>query len=142
MGKTFIACALGNAACRQGFSTRYFRVPRLLAELATAKADGSYPRLMNTLARTEVLVLDDWGLAPVSATESRDILEILDDRTQRRSTIVASQLPLELWHGTIGDATVADAILDRLVHWSHKLTLKGESMRKVARSSAPNVPTE
>lgn len=141
VGKTFIACALGNAACRQGFTTRYFRVPRLLADLATAKADGSYPKFMNTLAGTEVLVLDDWGLAPVSAAESRDILEILDDRTQRRSTVIASQLPLELWHGAIGDPTVADAILDRLVHGSHKLALKGDSMRKVAQSSpATGIP--
>lgn len=142
VGKTYIACALANAACRLGFTTRYYRVPRLLTELATAKADGSYPRLLATLARTEVLVLDDWGLAPISAAESRDILEIVDDRTQKRSTIVASQLPLDHWYGSIGDPTVADAILDRLVHGSHKLILKGESMRKVAKPKAPNVPTE
>ncbi|MDZ7379349.1 MAG: IS21-like element helper ATPase IstB [candidate division KSB1 bacterium] len=142
VGKTYVACALANAACRQGYSTRYYRVPRLLTDLATAKADGSYPRLMSSLARTEVLVLDDWGLAPVSAADSRDILDIIDDRTQKRSTIVASQLPIDHWHASIGDPTVADAILDRLVHQSYKLVLKGESMRKVAKTSPPNVPTE
>lgn len=110
--------------------------------MATAKADGSYPRLLATLARTEVLVLDDWGLAPVTPAESRDILEIMDDRTQNRATIVASQLPLEHWYGCIGDPTVADAILDRLIHGSHKIMLKGESMRKVAKQPASNVPAE
>lgn len=141
VGKTYLACALANAACRQGYSARYYRVPRLLQELATAKADGSYPRLMTTLARTEVLVLDDWGLAPISAAESRDILEVIDDRAQKRSTVVASQLPLDHWYSNIGDATVADAILDRLVHGAHKLLLKGESMRKVAKSP-PTAQTE
>lgn len=140
VGKTYIACALGNAACRQGHSTRYYRVPRLLSDIATAKADGSYARLMSALARTEVLVLDDWGIAPLSAADARDILEIIDDRTQQRSTIVASQLPIDHWYATIGDATVADAILDRLVHQSHKLILKGESMRKVTGSQPANVP--
>jgi DNA replication protein DnaC len=94
------------------------------------------------LARTEVLVLDDWGLAPITAAESRDILEIVDDRTQKRATIVASQLPLDHWYGSIGDPTVADAILDRLIHGSHKIMLKGESMRKVGKAPAQNVPTE
>lgn len=103
VGKTYLACALANAACRHGYSTRYYRVPRLLSELATATADGSYPRLMNTLASTEVLVLDDWGLAPISAAESRDILEVVDDRSQKRPTIVASQRPLDHWSGSIGD---------------------------------------
>lgn len=142
VGKTFIACALANAACRQGYSVRYYRVPRLLTDLATAKADGSYPRLMTTLARTDVLVLDDWGLAPVSSAESRDILEVVDDRSQKRSVIVASQLPLDHWYSSIGDATVADAILDRLVHGSHKLAMKGESMRKVAKSPAQVAQTD
>ena len=141
VGKTYIACALGNAACRQGHSTRYYRVPRLLTDIATAKADGSYPRLMSSLARTEVLVLDDWGIVPLSAADARDILEIIDDRTQQRSTIVASQLPIDHWYATIGDPTVADAILDRLVHQSHKLILKGESMRKVTGPQPANVPT-
>lgn len=140
VGKTYIACALANAACRQGFSTRYYRIPRLLADLLAAKADGSYPRLMSALARTELLVLDDWGLAPISAAEARDLLEIVDD-PQSHSTIVASQLPIDHWYGTIGDPTVADALLDRLIHQSHKLTLKGESMRKVTKPELPNVST-
>lgn len=134
VGKTFIACALGNAACRHGYTVRYYRVPRLLTDLATARVDGSFRRILNTLSRTDVLILDDWGLAPISVAESRDLLEVIDDRTQARSTVIASQLPIETWHSVIGDATVADAILDRLVHGAHKLNLKGESMRKIANS--------
>jgi len=142
IGKTFVACALGNAACRQGYTTRYYRVPRLLTDLATAKADGTYPRFMSTLARTDLLVLDDWALAPLPAADARDILDIIDDRSQQHSTVVASQLPIELWHGTIGDPSVADAILDRLVHQAHKIIMKGESMRKAANTEQPDVPTE
>jgi len=142
VGKTFIACALGNAACRQGFTVRYYRVPRLLADLTTARADGSYRRLLGHLARTEVLILDDWGLVPISVAESRDLLEVIDDRSQTRSTIVASQLPIETWYSVIGDATVADAILDRLVHGAHKLLLKGESMRKIAKSQPVTAQTQ
>lgn len=142
VGKTFIACALANAACRQGFSTQYYRVPRLLSELTVAKGDGSYPKLLNKLAKTELLVLDDWGIAPLSAPESRDMLEIIDDRGRTRSTIVASQLPIEHWHGSIADPTVADAILDRLVHNAHKITLKGESMRKIANTLDDSLKTE
>lgn len=130
-GKTFLACALGNAACRQGFSTLYARVPRLLAELALAKGDGSYPRRMNQLARTQLLILDDWGIAPLSMTETRDLLEVIEDRSQRCSTVVASQAPLEHWHTLIADPALADAILDRLVHHAHRIEMKGESMRKV-----------
>lgn len=132
VGKTFIACALANAACRQGFTARYYRVPRLLAELGIARGDGSYPRLLNQLARTDLLVLDDWGLAPFTDAQGRDLLEVVDDRAQARSTIVASQLPVEHWHGLLPDPTVADAILDRLVHNAHKIALRGESMRKMA----------
>ncbi len=130
VGKTFLACALAHAACRQGFSARYYRLARLLSELALAKADGSYPKRLAQLGRIEVLVLDDWGLAPLSPTEARELLEVIDDRTQRRSTIVASQLPIEDWHAVLADPSVADAILDRLVHTAHRLLLKGESMRK------------
>lgn len=136
VGKTFIACALANAACRQGFTARYYRVPRLVSELSVAKADGSLPRLLGRLARTQLLVLDDWGIAPLSAPEARDLLEVIDDRSQARSTVVASQLPLEHWHGAIGDPTVADAILDRLVHSSHKLVLRGESMRRLTKATS------
>src|SRR5690554_91788 len=130
-GKTFLACALANAACRQGFSARYYRLPKLMTELAMAKGDGSYPKLLRKLARTEVLILDDWGLATLSESESRELLEVIEDRTQARSTIVASQLPISEWHGTMADPTAADAILDRLVHTAHKIALKGESMRKL-----------
>jgi len=133
VGKTFLACALANAACRQGFRARYYRVPRLLSELSLAKADGSYPQVMTRLARTHLLVLDDWGLAPLAAADGRDLLELIDDRSQTHSTVVASQLPTEHWHAAIADPTVADAILDRLVHGAHRLVLKGESMRKLAK---------
>lgn len=130
-GKTFLSCALANAACRQGFSARYYRLPRLLSELPVSRGDGSYPRLLARLAKTDVLILDDWGLAPFAAAESRDILEMLEDRSQVRSTIIASQLPVNRWHDMITDPSVADAILDRLVHNAHRITVKGESMRKV-----------
>lgn len=131
-GKTFIACALANAACRQGLSARYYRVPRLLSELALARGDGSYHRLLSQLARTDLLALDDWGLTPLSDVQGRDILEVIDDRNQARATVIASQLPLEHWHAALPDPTVADAILDRLVHNAHKIALRGESMRKLA----------
>ncbi len=130
-GKTYLACALANCACRQGFSARYYRVPRLISELTVARGDGSYPRLLSRLSRTHVLVLDDWGLAPFTAQESREILEVIEDRSQISSTIVASQLPCEHWHSAIADPAVADAVLDRLVHNSYRIVLKGESMRKV-----------
>jgi DNA replication protein DnaC len=129
-GKTFFACALAQAACRQGLSSRYFRLSRLLEELALARGDGSYPRVMDRLQKTALLVLDDYGLAPLNQTERRDLLEVLEDRTGRRATLVTSQLPLDHWHEVVGDATLADAILDRLIHHAHRVTLKGGSMRK------------
>jgi DNA replication protein DnaC len=131
-GKTYLACALGHSACRHGFSTRYYRFSRLLGELALARADGSYPKLLERLARTQLLVLDDFGLAPLVDTERRDLLEVLEDRHGRRATLITSQLPLDHWHGVVGDTTFADAILDRLVHHAHRITLKGGSMRKKA----------
>ena len=131
VGKTFIACALAHSACRHGFSARYYRVPRLLSELTIAHGDGSYPKLLSRLSRTRLLILDDWGTAPLGPSESRDILEIVDDRSQLSSTIIAGQLPVEDWHASIIDPSVADAVLDRLVHNSHRVRLKGESMRKV-----------
>lgn len=130
-GKTYIACALANAACRQGFSARYYRLARFMAELAMAKGDGTHPKFLQKLARTDVLVLDDWGLAPLTETESRELLEVIDDRVHGRSTIIASQLPIAQWHGTMSDPTAADAILDRLVHGAYKIVLSGESMRKI-----------
>jgi len=130
-GKTYLACALGNAACRQGLSARYYRLSRLLDELVLAKADGTYPKLLERLVKFEVLILDDMGLRNLSISEGRDLLEVLDDRVQIRSTIVASQLPVADWHATIADPSLADAILDRLVHNAHRIELSGESMRKV-----------
>ena len=134
-GKTFLACALAHAACRQGLSSRYFRLSRLLDDLALARADGSYPRLMDRLQKTRLLALDDFGLAPLGDAQRRDLLEILEDRVGRQATLLTSQLPLEHWHEAIGDATLADAILDRLVHHAHRLALKGASMR---RNKPPN----
>ncbi len=131
VGKTYLACALANAACRQGRTARYYRVARLVSDLGIAKADGSYPQLMRHLARTDLLLLDDWGLATLTATEARELLEVIDDRCTTRSTLIASQLPVDHWHATMADPSVADAVLDRLVHNAHKLQLKGESMRKV-----------
>lgn len=130
VGKTFLACALADAACRLGHSARYFRVPRLLEDLRIAQADGSYRRLMAQLSRFEVLVLDDFGLAALDAAAGRLLLEVVDDRSERRSTIIASQLPTSAWHGVIADSTVADAILDRWIHKSHRIALQGESLRR------------
>ncbi len=130
-GKSFLACALAQKACREGFSALYYRLPRLLPDLALAKADGRYGKLLATLARTDLLVLDDWGLQPLSDGHRRDLLEILEDRYGSRSTLVTSQLPVDAWHDAIGDATLADAVLDRLVHNAHRLALRAkESMRK------------
>jgi DNA replication protein DnaC len=130
VGKTWIGCALAHHACRQGCTVRYLRLPRLFEELRLAHADGRFPKLMNTLARTDLILLDEWGLTNMDADARRDLLELLDDRHAQRSTLVTSQLPLEHWHEIIGDPTLADAILDRLVHNAYRITLKGESMRK------------
>lgn len=134
VGKTWLACALGNAACRQGFSALYTRLPRLLEELRIAHGDGSFARRLAQLARTDVLILDDWGLAALDGPTRADLLELVDDRAGRRATIITSQLPVEHWHAWIGDATVADAMLDRLLANCHRIALKGESLR--ARSAA------
>jgi DNA replication protein DnaC len=132
VGKSWIACALGHKACRDDRAVLYQRLPRLFDALALARGDGRHERLLRTLARVDLLILDDWGLAPMSADRRRDLLEIMEDRHARGSTIVTSQLPVENWHDSIGDPTIADAILDRLVHNAHRLVLKGESMRKAA----------
>lgn len=129
-GKTFIACALGNQACRQGLSVRYFRLPRLLESLTVAHADGSYARLMGQLARVDLLILDDFGVQPLTASQRNDLMELIEDRHGLRSTLIASQLPIEHWYEFIGEPTLADAILDRLLHNAHRLQLSGESMRK------------
>lgn len=130
VGKTWLACALAHKACREGYTAQYVRLTRLLRELAIAKGDGQYSKLLTSLAKVDVLILDDWGLMKLSAENRRDLLEVLEDRHGRRSTIATSQLPIEEWHGIIGDATLADAILDRLVHNAYKINLRGESMRK------------
>jgi DNA replication protein DnaC len=130
LGKSWIACALGHKACRDNRSVQYHRVPRLFEALALARGDGRYGRLLKTLGRVQLLILDDWGLSVLNPPERRDLLEILDDRHGRASTIVTSQIPVEHWHDIIGDPTLGDAILDRLVHNAHRLQLSGESMRK------------
>jgi len=129
-GKSYLACALGHSACRHGFSTRYYRFSRMLGELAHARADGSYPKLLEKLARTQLLIIDDFGLSPLADSERRDLLEVLEDRYGRRATLVTSQLPFDHWHDVVGDSTFADAILDRLIHSAHRITLKGASMRR------------
>ena len=138
VGKTWIACALVHKACRSGFTAQYYRLSRLFDELSYAHADGRYPLLMKKLARTDVIVLDDWGLAKITAPQRRDLLEVLDDRHNRRSTLITSQLPVEHWHKIIGDPTLADAILDRLVHNAYRIELKGESMRKLTATVPTN----
>lgn len=129
VGKTFLACALAHKACREDFTVLYLRIPRLFRNLAIARGDGSYERLLKSYARADLLVLDDWGLAPIGAPERRDLLEILEDRYGLRSTMVTSQLPVKSWYEVIGDPTLADAILDRLVHGAYKIALEGDSMR-------------
>lgn len=130
IGKTFLACALAHEACQNRFNVKYFRTPRLLSELAMARAQGTMRTKLASIARIDLIVLDDWLLVPFSDLERRDLLEILDDRYERRSTLICAQLPIENWHEAIGDPTLADAILDRLVHNAYRLNVDGESMRK------------
>lgn len=138
VGKSYLACALGHKACLEDYAVLYLRLPRLFEELRLAKADGRYGKLMLGYAKTDLLILDDWGLTPMTDPQRRDLLEILEDRYGKRSTIVTSQLPVTAWHEAIGDPTLADAILDRLVHNAHKIELKGDSMRKHAFSLDQN----
>jgi DNA replication protein DnaC len=130
-GKSFLACALGRAACQAGYKVRYERTSRFLQDLELAHADGSYPQLLRTLARTPLLIFDDWLRDPLSRSQSTDLLEILDDRYGRRATMVVTQVPVTDWHSRIPDPTLSDAILDRLIHNAYRLHLEGESMRKV-----------
>jgi DNA replication protein DnaC len=130
IGKTWLACALAQKAAREGHSVLYARLPRLFTELHLGRADGRYPKLMKALAKAELLVLDDLAMAPMTDAHRRDLLEIIDDRYQRRSTIVTSQIPVKQWHTAIGDPTLADAILDRLVHNAYRIALNGKTMRK------------
>lgn len=130
VGKTYLACALATSAIRVGHSALYLRTPRALTELATARLDGRLPRLLAAWAKVEVLVLDDFGLQPLTDAQAADLLEVIEDRAGRRSTIVTSQLPVAHWHEGLGEPTVADAILDRLLHGAHRLELWGESLRR------------
>jgi DNA replication protein DnaC len=130
VGKSWLACALGHKACREDISVLYHRVPRLLAALDLAHDDGRYSRLLRSLGRAKLLILDDWGPETLSARQRRDLLEIVEERYNRGSIVVTSQLPVERWHDIVGDPTMADAILDRLVHNAHKITLTGDSLRK------------
>jgi len=135
VGKTYLACALANSACRNAYSALYVRCPRLFQHFTIARGDGSYAKLLHKLSKTKVLILDDLGLAPLTDEQRRDVLEVLEDRYDLSSTIVTSQLPIDVWHDSIGDPTIADAILDRLIHNSHKIVLKGGSMRKQIQKS-------
>jgi DNA replication protein DnaC len=137
IGKSWLACALAHKACRDNRSVLYQRIPKLLADLALARGDGRYARILKTLGSVQLLVLDDWGLQPLDAAARQDVLEILEERYGRRSTIVTSQIPVDKWHEIIGDPTYADAILDRIVHNAHRINLSGHSMRRkrAARAS-------
>jgi DNA replication protein DnaC len=130
-GKTYLACALGHSACLHGYTVRYYRLSRLLLELTQAKADGSYHKQLKLLAKTQLLLIDDWGLESLKPAHRNDLMEIMDDRHGQTSTLMISQLPTDQWYSSIGDNTLADAILDRLMHNAHRLQLKGESMRKL-----------
>jgi len=136
VGKSWLACALGHQACRDNRSVLYQRVPKLFTDLALARGDGRYARLMRALAGVQLLILDDWGLAPLDAAARHELLEILEARYARRSTIITSQLPVDKWHDLIGDPTYADAILDRLLHNAHRIELSGDSLRKRRKADA------
>jgi len=131
VGKSWLACALGHKACREDFSVLYHRMPRLFMALALARGDGRYAKLLRTLARVDLLILDDWGPQQLNAEQRRDLLEIVEDRYDVRSILITSQLPIERWYEVIGDPTLADAILDRIIHNAYRIELKGESMRKL-----------
>jgi DNA replication protein DnaC len=137
-GKTYLACALAQQACRKGYKALYRRAPRLLDEVALARADGSYVRLLAKIARVDILVIDDWGLTPLRDQDRRDLLEVLDDRYSTRSTILTSQLPPSKWHDYLGDPSSADAICDRVLHNAHRLMLKGPSRRKPEKDPEKN----
>jgi len=139
LGKTYLACALADRAARRGHSVLYKRLPKLVFELALARADGSYLKALEKLARVELLVLDDWGLAVVEGQAANDLMDVVDDRAGVRSTIVSSQLPVSKWHHLVGDPSIADALLDRLLHRAVRIELKGESLRKRTPKSDPEL---
>jgi len=132
VGKSWLACALGHKACRDGRSVSYQRVPRLFEALALARGDGRHAQMLKTVARTQLLILDDWGLCVLTQPQRIDLLEILEDRNGNGATIITSQIPIDKWHEVIADPTLADAILDRIVHNAHRLNISGESMRKLS----------
>ena len=133
-GKTWLACAIAHQAARLDHSVLYLRMPRLFEDLAMARLDGRFPRLIDKLTRVQLLILDDWGTHGLATQQRHDLLEIFEERYQRRSTLITAQLPIAGWHDLIGEATLADAILDRIVHNAHRIELKGQSMRKKSRS--------
>jgi len=139
-GKSYLACTFSERVCRSGYTAAYFRTPRLLQDLAVARGDGSYGRLLARLAKTDLLALEDWLLAPVKDPERRDLLEVVEDGYDRASALIATQLPVTSWHGLIGDATLADAICDRLVHRAHKITLKDPSTRELRSKAKDGKP--
>ena len=137
IGKSWLASAFVQSACRHGFAATYVRAPRLLHELAVSRGDGSYARLLAKYAKLDLLAIDDWLLAPLTDAERRDLLEVIEDRSERASTLIASQLPPTAWHAAIGEPSVADAICDRLIHRAHRLTLKGPTMRDPGTRRSP-----
>jgi DNA replication protein DnaC len=136
-GKTYLSCALGQQACRRGHRVRYVRTSRLLDELTLARADGSYPKLLGRLARLDLLILDDFLMTPPTEMQRRDLLEVLEDRYGTRSTLCSSQLPVDAWHAQLGEPTLADALLDRLIHNAYRLVLKGPTRRKESKPPEP-----
>jgi DNA replication protein DnaC len=139
VGKSWLACALGHKACREGYSVLYKRAPRLFADLATARGEGRLPKLLAMLERTRLLIIDDWGPEPLTAEQRRDLLEIVDDRYDKGSLLITSQVPVGRWHEVIGDMTLGDAILDRVVHRAHRIDLKGASLRKRQTASTASL---
>ncbi len=137
IGKSYLACAFVERACRRGFSASYLRLPRLLQQLAVARGDGSYERVLARLARLDLLAIDDWLLAPLRDGERRDLIEVIEDRSERASTLIASQLLAKNWHAVIGDPNLADSICDRLLHNAHRLELKGPSIRRTSAAPKP-----
>jgi DNA replication protein DnaC len=129
IGKSYLACAFVERACRRGYKGAYLRLPRLLQQLAVGRGDGSYARILDRLARFDILAIDDWLLAPLRDSERRDLVEVVEDRSERATTLIASQLPVKDWHASIGDPNLADAICDRLLHKAHRIELKGPSLR-------------
>ena len=137
VGKSYLACAFVERACRLGYKASYVRLPRLLQQLAVGRGDGSYARVLDRLARLDLLAIDDWLLAPLRDTERRDLVEVIEDRSERVSTLIASQLPTKDWHASIGDPNLADAICDRLLHNAHRIELKGASKRRTKTDPKP-----